>query len=107
MSAANDDEILAGPVPCEWFPVDQLPVDRDGQPYRGKVLLLVPATCLDEPRVFEGRRIGDCLNFEDLRLERKGGVPRPVAWCELPPWPDFLPGGWQDFAVPAGKREGD
>ncbi len=66
---SDDDEgPFCGPVPCQWSPAAELPTYYGG--YR--------------------------LAYDDPQLENNPLFPRPVAWCDLPPWPDFIPGDWPD-----------
>ena len=91
-------EYLAESVPCEWHPVSELPTLENGAPFSGKILLLTPGTAYTcgFPGVHEGRRLGGRLVYDDPRIEHDHRFPRAVAWCGLPPWPDFLDGAWPD-----------
>jgi hypothetical protein len=95
MSARDeDDEVLAGPVPCEWMQLDEPPSD-------GRIVLLCTAPSQStngHEGIFMGRFDGERFRFLDPRLHDGPAVAPLVAWTDFPPSPEWLVepvGGWR------------
>lgn len=80
-----DEEVLCGPVPCEWQPVNEPPEDS-------RIVLL----CTDALRgsgregIFMGSFVEGRFRFFDPRLNGDRSIPPVIAWTDFPDPPDWL-----------------